>query len=42
MKTIDGLEMLIQQGAASLRLWTGKHEIPIDVMREKAKNCLKI
>jgi len=41
-KTIDGLEMLLQQGAASLRLWSGITEIPIDVMREAAENQLKI
>ena len=28
-RTIDGLEMLIQQGAASLRLWTGYQDVPI-------------
>ncbi len=33
---IDGLEMLIHQGAASLRLWSGFTEIPIKIMREAA------
>ena len=33
---IDGLEMLIQQGAASLTLWSGFQEIPIDIMRSAA------
>jgi len=28
--------MLVQQGAASLRLWTGQAEVPVDVMREAA------
>ncbi len=37
---INGLEMLIHQGAASLRLWTGIDHIPIDIMREAAKNTL--
>ncbi len=37
---IDGLEMLIQQGAASLRLWSGIEEIPIDIMRKSAKDHL--
>tara|TARA_Y100001968_G_scaffold316190_1_gene343700 strand:+ start:1850 stop:2761 length:912 start_codon:yes stop_codon:yes gene_type:complete len=40
-KTIDGLEMLVQQGAASLRLWSGIEEIPIVTMRNAAKNYLK-
>jgi len=35
-RAIDGLEMLVQQGAASLRLWTGQAEVPVDVMREAA------
>ena len=39
-KTIDGLEMLVQQGAASLRLWTKNKEIPIDIMRNAALNSL--
>jgi shikimate dehydrogenase len=29
---IDGLEMLVQQGAAALRIWTGQ-EVPVDCMR---------
>jgi len=37
---IDGLEMLIQQGAASLRIWSNYNEIPIDVMRIAANNHL--
>ena len=37
---IDGLEMLVQQGAASLRIWSNYNEIPIDVMRVAAKNHL--
>ena len=39
-KQIDGLEMLIQQGAASLRLWSETKDIPIDVMRAAAKKHL--
>ncbi len=39
--TIDGLEMLIQQGAASLRLWSGIETIPIDIMRKAAQKSLK-
>lgn len=32
LKTVDGLEMLVRQGARSFTLWTGR-EAPIDVMR---------
>lgn len=31
--TIDGLEMLVQQGAAALRIWTGRQQVPVEVMR---------
>tara|TARA_B100000700_G_C14927870_1_gene800410 strand:+ start:75 stop:980 length:906 start_codon:yes stop_codon:yes gene_type:complete len=37
---IDGLEMLINQGAASLKLWTGHENIPIDLMRKSAEKYL--
>jgi shikimate dehydrogenase len=33
---VDGLEVLVHQGAASLRLWTGL-DPPLDVMREAAR-----
>ncbi len=33
---IDGLEVLVRQGAESLRLWTGM-DPPLDVMREAAR-----
>jgi shikimate dehydrogenase len=33
---IDGLEVLVRQGADSLRIWTGM-EPPLDVMREAAR-----
>lgn len=33
---IDGLEILVRQGAESLRIWTGR-EPPLDVMREAAR-----
>jgi shikimate dehydrogenase len=32
--TLDGLEMLVQQGAAALRLWSGRHDVPVTVMRQ--------
>jgi shikimate dehydrogenase len=35
-EVIDGLEVLIRQGAAAFRIWTGV-EPPIDVMREAAR-----
>ncbi|MCP9836352.1 shikimate dehydrogenase [Cyanobium sp. N.Huapi 1H5] len=35
-RTIDGLEMLVQQGAASLRLWSGRPEVPVIAMRDAA------
>jgi shikimate dehydrogenase len=33
---IDGLEMLVQQGAASLRLWSGLPDVPVAAMRAAA------
>ncbi|MGC1166526.1 MAG: shikimate dehydrogenase [Solirubrobacterales bacterium] len=33
--TVDGIEVLVQQGALSLQLWTGR-EAPVDVMRAAA------
>jgi shikimate dehydrogenase len=38
---IDGLEMLVCQGAAGLEIWTGG-EVPIDVMRQALLDHLKI
>ena len=32
-RCIDGLEMLVQQGAASLRLWSGRDDVPVAAMR---------
>ncbi|HXZ29632.1 MAG TPA: shikimate dehydrogenase [Dehalococcoidia bacterium] len=37
---LGGLPMLVYQGAASFRLWTGK-EAPVDIMFNKAKEILK-
>ena len=34
---VDGLEILVHQGAASLRIWTGA-EPPLEVMREAARH----
>ncbi|EDY39184.1 shikimate 5-dehydrogenase [Cyanobium sp. PCC 7001] len=39
-RTLDGLEMLVQQGAASLRLWSGTAAVPVEAMREAAERHL--
>jgi shikimate dehydrogenase len=31
---LDGLEMLVEQGAAALRLWSGRSDVPVAVMRQ--------
>ncbi|MCC3405969.1 MAG: shikimate dehydrogenase [Microcoleus sp. PH2017_10_PVI_O_A] len=31
---IDGLEMLVQQGAAALKIWLETESVPVDVMRQ--------
>jgi shikimate dehydrogenase len=38
--TLDGLEMLVRQGAAALRLWSGINDIPVGAMREAAEAAL--
>ncbi|MCH8052225.1 MAG: shikimate dehydrogenase [Chloroflexi bacterium] len=38
-RTIGGLPMLIYQGAASFKLWTGK-DAPVDIMFEAAESAL--
>ncbi len=35
---VDGLEVLVRQGAASLRIWTGM-EPPIETMRRAARSA---
>ncbi len=40
-RSIDGLEMLVQQGAASLRLWSGLQEMPVIAMRAAALGRLE-
>jgi shikimate dehydrogenase len=37
---IDGLEMLVQQGAVALELWL-KQDAPIDIMRQALLDQLK-
>ena len=39
-RCIDGLEMLVQQGAASLRLWSGRDDVPVAAMRSAAATAL--
>ncbi len=38
--TIDGLDMLVNQGAHSLKLWSGIDDIPIEIMKLSAKKHL--
>jgi len=38
--TQDGLEMLVQQGAAALRLWSGLETVPTDAMRAAVEAAL--
>lgn len=40
-RSVNGLEMLVQQGAAALRLWSGRTEVPVDRMREAALQALE-
>ena len=37
--TLGGLPMLVYQGAASFKLWTGR-EAPVEIMLNKAKEIL--
>ncbi|TAE60840.1 MAG: shikimate dehydrogenase [Nostocales cyanobacterium] len=39
---IDGLEMLVQQGAAALKIWLQRDNVPVDEMRQALKNHLGI
>ena len=39
-QTIDGLEMLVQQGAAALKIWLDKESVPVDVMRQTLQQHL--
>jgi len=38
---IDGLEMLVQQGAAALQIWL-KQQVPVDIMRQSLRQHLGI
>ncbi|WP_293331421.1 shikimate dehydrogenase [Microcoleus sp. CAWBG58] len=37
---IDGLEMLVQQGAAALKIWLETESVPVDVMRQALRQHL--
>ncbi len=39
-QTIDGLEMLVQQGAAALKIWLDTDSVPVDVMRHALRKHL--
>ncbi|NJM47207.1 MAG: shikimate dehydrogenase [Alkalinema sp. RU_4_3] len=39
---IDGLEMLVQQGAAALRIWTGVEAVPVGTMMDALRGRLGI
>ena len=40
--TIDGLDMLVEQGAFSIKLWSGFDDIPVDIMKSSAKKQLML
>ena len=40
--TIDGLDMLVEQGAFSIRLWTGFHDVPVQTMKSSAEKHLMV
>ncbi|GET41800.1 shikimate dehydrogenase [Microseira wollei] len=37
---IDGLEMLVQQGASALKIWLQRQDVPVDVMRQSLRRHL--
>jgi shikimate dehydrogenase len=39
---VDGLEMLVQQGAAALKIWIERDTVPVDVMRQVLREHLRI
>ncbi len=40
--TIDGLDMLVHQGALSIKLWSGFNHIPTHIMKSSAKKHLMV
>ncbi|MGL5794854.1 MAG: shikimate dehydrogenase family protein, partial [Waterburya sp.] len=39
--TIDGLEMLLQQGVAALKIWLPKQPVPVEIMRNSLTEYLQ-
>ena len=39
---IDGLEMLVQQGAAGLKIWLQQEDVPVDIMRRSLLDYLEL
>ena len=39
---IDGLDMLVQQGALSIKLWSGFDDVPVQIMKSSAKKHLMV
>ena len=39
---IDGLDMLVEQGALSIRLWSGFNNVPIQIMKSSAEKHLMV
>jgi shikimate dehydrogenase len=37
---IDGLEMLVQQGASALKIWLQRQDVPVDIMRQSLRQHL--
>tara|TARA_B100000965_G_scaffold257832_1_gene217244 strand:+ start:143 stop:1021 length:879 start_codon:yes stop_codon:yes gene_type:complete len=40
--TIDGLDMLVEQGALSIKLWSGFNSVPTKIMKSSAKKHLMV
>ena len=40
--TIDGLDMLVEQGALSIKLWSGFNNVPTQIMKSSAKKHLMV
>ena len=40
-RCIDGLDMLVEQGASSLRLWSDRNDVPVETMRRAAEAALQ-
>jgi len=40
--TIDGLDMLVEQGALSIRLWSGINDVPVQIMKSSAEKNLML